>query len=306
MHDGLTRRHVIRMAANGVAALAGGRLFPKAPATIGVQLYTVRAQIANDADATLKAIAAIGYKEIEVIRRTLIKVAPLARKYGLAPVSIHLDETLITGNWEAYREVVKKDPTAAMPKGYDLAACIKDAKAVGARYLVMPYLPPNEQPKDAGAFAAFGKTLNAAGEQITKAGLEFCYHNHAFEFAPLPNGKRPLDVMLEACDPKLVKLELDVFWVSIAGADPVSLLKQYSGRIPLVHLKDKKKGAPTAFNETVPAATFVEVGSGAVDFPGVLAAASAAKVQHYFVEQDESADPIQSLKQSYKYLTTAT
>ena len=85
----------------------------------------------------------------------------------------------------------------------------------------MPYVMPNDRPKDAAGFEAFGKTFNKAGEQIKKAGLQLCYHNHAFEFATLPDGRRELDVMLAAADPALVKLELDVFWVSVAGADPV-------------------------------------------------------------------------------------
>jgi sugar phosphate isomerase/epimerase len=291
--DGLTRREVLQiLAASGVGAIAGGRLLAKAPSTLGVQIYTVRDQFAKDPEATIKAIADIGYKEIELVYGTLDTSVPLARKYGLAPVSIHLDSSLLTHG-----------PT---PNGDDLAAAIGKAKAAGAKYLVVPYVAPPDRPKDAAGFGDFGKKLQAAGKQVTKAGLRFCYHNHAFEFAPLPDGKRPLDVMLEACDPGVVKLELDVFWVSITGTDPVSAIKQYSGRISLMHLKDKVKGAPTALDETVPKGTFVEVGSGAVDFPAVLAAASAAKVEHYFVEQDHSADPVASLKQSYKFLTALT
>jgi sugar phosphate isomerase/epimerase len=256
-----------------------------------VQIYTVREQFDKDAEATIKAIADIGYKEIELVYWTLDKSVPLARKYGLAPVSIHLDSALLTN---------------PKPGGDDLTAAIAKGKAAGAQYLVMPYVAPEDRPKDAAGFTNFGKKLQAAGEQVTKAGLGFCYHNHAFEFAPLPDGTRPLDVMLAACDPKVVKLELDVFWVGITGNDPVAALKQYAGRVSLVHLKDKMKGAPTALNESVPKETFVEVGSGAVDFPAVLAAADAAKVEHYFVEQDHSADPIASLKKSYQYLTTLT
>jgi sugar phosphate isomerase/epimerase len=292
-HDGLTRREVLQLiVATGVGALAGERLLAKAPSTLGVQIYTVRDQFAKDPEATIKAIADIGYKEIELVYGDIDKSVPLAKKYGLAPVSIHLDSALLTHGPKPGRD--------------DLATAIEKAKAAGAKYLVVPYVAPEDRPKDAAGFTEFGKKLQGAGEQVTKAGFGFCYHNHAFEFAPLPDGKRPLDVMLEACDPKIVKLELDVFWVSITGADPVSLIKQYSGRVSLMHLKDKVKGAPTALNETVPPTTFVEVGSGGVDFPAVLAAASAAQVQHYFVEQDHSADPIESLKKSYRYLTTLT
>jgi sugar phosphate isomerase/epimerase len=292
-HDGLTRREVLQLiAASSVGAVASERLLAKAPSTLGVQIYTVRDQFAKDPEATIKAIADIGYKEIELTYGGLDTSVPLVKKYGLAPVSIHLDSALLTHG--------------PKPGGDDLAAAINKAKAAGTKYLVVPYVAPGDRPKDAAGFTEFGKKLQTAGEQVTKAGLGFCYHNHAFEFAPLPDGKRPLDVMLQACDPQIVKLELDVFWTSITGADPVSVMKQYPGRVSLLHLKDKVKGAPTALDEKVPPTTFVEVGSGGVDFPAILAAASAAKIEHYFVEQDHSADPIASLRQSYKYLTTIT
>jgi sugar phosphate isomerase/epimerase len=299
----MSRREVLQLAAaSGLGSLIPRRAEAKAPEVLGVQLYTVRDQIGKDPAGTLKAIADIGYKEVEVIRGTLATVAPLAKQNGLAPVGIHVDGVLITGNWDSYKQMVARYPQAALPDGYDLAACIRDAQGVGAKYLVMPYLMPQERPTDAAGFAAFGKTLNKAGEQIKKAGLQLCYHNHAFEFAALPDGRRALDVMLAAADPALVRLELDVFWVSVAGADPVALINQYAGRIALMHLKDKMKGAPQSFNEGVPKETFVEVGSGALDFPAIFQAASAAKVEHYFVEQDQSPDPIASLKKSYDYL----
>jgi sugar phosphate isomerase/epimerase len=294
----LSRREVLQLAAaTGVGALmAGTRAAAKAPDALGVQLYTVRNQIGKDAAGTLRSIADIGYKEVEVIRDTLTTVAPLAKQDGLNPVSVHVDGVLITGLREGQK------PPPGLPEGYDLAACIRDVQAAGAKYIVMPYLMPQDRPKDAAGFEALGKTLNKAGEQIKKAGLQLCYHNHAFEFTPLPDGRRSLDVMLAAADPQLVKLELDVFWVSITGADPVAVINQYAGRVALMHLKDKMKGAPQSFTEAVPPQTFVEVGSGALDFPAILKAASAAKVEHYFVEQDQSPDPIASLTKSYQYL----
>ncbi len=137
--------------------------------------------------------------------------------------------------------------------------------------------------------------------------MQLCYHNHGFEFEPLADGRRPLDVLMGAVKPELVKLELDVFWVSVTGADPVALIQQYAGRIPLLHLKDKAKGtAPETQESKVAPTTFTPVGAGAVDFPAVLKAAAAAGVEHYFVEQDHAqGDPIAALKQSYQYLRTS-
>jgi sugar phosphate isomerase/epimerase len=299
MH-GMTRRDVMRLAAlGGVGALMGRDVQAKAPASVGVQLYTVRTQLEGDLEATLKAIADIGYKEVEVVRSTLAKVGPAARRLGLSPISVHVDTPIVTGNWDAW-----KFARGAVPADYDMAAVIRDAQAQGVKYLVLPYLMAAERGGGAAYYAQLGETLNRVGEQVTKAGLTFCYHNHGFEFEPLPDGRRPLDVLMAATKPELVKLELDVFWVSVTGADPAAVLQQYSGRVPLIHLKDKAKGAPAETQESkVPPATFMPVGSGAVDFPAVLKAAAAAGVEHYFVEQDHAqGSPIDALRTSYRYL----
>jgi sugar phosphate isomerase/epimerase len=297
----MTRREVMRLAAvGGVGTFMGSHLGAKAPQTLGVQLYSVRDQMAKDPEGTLKAIADIGYREVEALRGGLPKIGALARSVGLSPISVHVDTPLITGKWDAWQFMRK-----SVPEGYDLAAVITDAKAAGAKFLVCPYLMPPERPKDAAGYSELAATLNRAGEQITKAGLTFCYHNHAFEFAPLPDGRTPLDLMMAETRPELVKLELDAFWTSVSGNDPVAILKKYSGRVPLLHLKDKQKGAPTAFEESkVPPTTFVPVGSGAVDFPALLAAAPAAGVQHYFVEQDHAvgSTPLEAIAASFKYL----
>ena len=136
-----------------------------------------------------------------------------------------------------------------------------------------------------------------------EAGLAFCYHNHAFEFQPL-EGSTPFQVLMDSTDPKLVALEMDVFWVSVAGHDPVALLGELSGRVALLHVKDKARGTPVVYNESVPRNAFKEAGNGVIDWPKVLHAASAAGVQHYFVEQDQTpGDPLESLRQSFAFLS---
>lgn len=302
--DRMTRRDLLRCAAAGTLALAGARASAAAPRALGVQLYTVRDVIMKDVAATLQAIASIGYTEVEVIRATLDAVAPAARTAGLKPVSVHLDAPLVTGNWAPWREAATQVPMTLPPEGYDLAAGIRDAKNAGARYVVLPYLLPSERKGTVEYYTALARTLNRAGEQVRDAGLQLCYHNHAFEFEPLDDGRRPLDVLMAGVTPELVKLELDVFWVAVAGADPVALVGQYAGRIALMHLKDKSASAPRETQEMrVPPASFAEVGSGTLDVPAILEAASAAGVEHYFVEQDHTAgDPLVSLRKSYEYL----
>jgi sugar phosphate isomerase/epimerase len=248
---------------------------------LGAELYTVRTILPTAADQTLKSIAEIGYREVETDRPTLQRIAPILKNYGLKPVSCHFEASLITGNW---------------------AQAIDDAKKFGVEYMVMPYVRPEER-GDLDSYKQLADKMNTAGMQSRAAGLTFCYHNHCFEFRGEP-GQRPIDILLERLDKKAVGLELDVFWVSVGGNDPVEMLKQNAGRVPLVHLKDKAKGTPVLYEERkVTPQTFKEVGAGVLDFPAILKAAEAAGTKHYFVEQDQTpGDPVASLRQSYEYL----
>lgn len=132
--------------------------------------------------------------------------------------------------------------------------------------------------------------------------MRICYHNHAFEFEPLGE-QTPFEVMIERFDPQLTAFEVDVFWVSITGNNPVEILKRLKGRVPMIHLKDLAKGAASRYNQNVAPGEFSEVGSGTVDFAAILRQAPDTGVKHYFVEQDQTpGDPVDSLRQSYKYL----
>ena len=279
----VSRRQVLAtLAATAVGNVHGTAQGPR----WGVQLYTVRSQIAQDAAATLKQIAAIGYAELEVLQPTLQTVAPIAASLGLALTSVHLD-----------------GPDAKGEGGFELF--LSGAKRLGLRYAVVPYIRPAERPTDRPGFEAIAARLSRMARAASAAGLQLCYHNHAFEFGQDRDGTRWLDVLMRGTAEAGMQLELDVFWAAFAGADPVALLRQYRGRVALLHLKDKDPRARTSLVETAASPTdFVEVGAGTLDFPGILSAAREAGVQHYFVEQDQAAgDPVESLRKSYAYLT---
>jgi sugar phosphate isomerase/epimerase len=132
--------------------------------------------------------------------------------------------------------------------------------------------------------------------------MKFAYRTHGFEFAGRP-GLRPIDIFRDRLDPKLVAFEVDVFWASVAGLDPVELLKIWKGRVPMAHLQDKVKEVPRQFSEMLEQGAFTEAGSGVVNFPAILKAAQTAGVKYYFVEQDEAGgDPLESLRRSFEYL----
>ncbi len=253
--------------------------------TLGVQLYTVRSVLPQKPQETLNAIRAIGYQEVEATYAGLDDLWPALQSSGLKPVSIHLDSKLVSqGNID------------------DLGPIVDKLKQRGFTYAVFPYLP---EPERGGidVIKGLSEKFNRAGEKCRAAGMTFCYHNHAFEFAT-EKGATLFQVMLDNTDRKLVHFELDLFWVSVAGLDPAEFLQKLSGRVPLVHLKDKAQGTPVMYKESVPRTAFKEVGSGVLDWPKVLRAAAAAKVAHYFVEQDQTpGDPVASLRQSFGYLS---
>lgn len=252
---------------------------------LGVELYTVRNVITKNPEATLRSIEQIGYTEVEATGDNLDQIWPALEKTKLKPVSIHVPTTTF------------------MEGGSRLESTMDDVKRRGFEYVVLPYIAP-ENRGGADMFKHLASTMNKAGEQAKSKGLTLCYHNHAFEFKPV-DGSTGLDILMSETQKDLVYLEMDIFWVTVAGHDPVAMLKQYSGRVRLLHLKDKLRGGAPQFNENVPKDTFKEVGSGSIDIPNVLSAADAADVRHYFVEQDQTpGDPIASLQKSYKYLSS--
>ena len=278
-----SRREFLQTTSLALALGAAARA--KQLKTVGVQLYTVRTVLPQKTAETLKAIEEIGYQEVEPTYATLNQIWPALQATKLKPVSIHLDSALITKG-----------------KDDDIARTFDELKKRGFSYAVFPYLPPAER-GGLDVIRGVADKLNRAGEKCRAAGMSLCYHNHAFEFEPM-DGTTPFQVLLDNTDKKFVGLEMDAFWVSVAGHDPAELLGKLSGRVPLLHLKDKEKETPVMFKESVPRTAFKEVGHGVIDWPKVLNAASSAGVAHYFVEQDQTpGDPVESLRQSFAYIS---
>jgi sugar phosphate isomerase/epimerase len=271
--------------ASSAAALLTNTASAKQLKSVGVQLYTVRSVLPKKPAETLKAIEAIGYREVEATYDNLDKIWPSLQATSLKPVSVHLNEgTIMKGTDD------------------DIARAVDKVKQHGFSYAVFPWInPPDRGGLD--KMKALAEKLNKTGEKCRAAGLDFCYHNHAFEFEPM-DGTTRFQVLLDTLDKNLVSFEIDCFWVSVAGHDPVDILKKVSGRVHLLHLKDKAQGTPVMYKETVAASAFKEVGHGVLDWPPILRAAESAGVQHYFVEQDQTpSDPVESLRQSFDYIS---
>jgi len=253
---------------------------------VGVQLYTVRDNMKTDFDGTIAKVASIGYKEVEFagyFGRSAKEVRAVIDKNGLAAPSTHVQ----------YDELDAKFPSV-----------IEDSKIIGMKYVVCPWIPEDLR-KSPDIWKQASEKFNKCGEQCKQAGLQFAYHNHWFEFLPV-DGKLPYDALLKMCDKDLVKMELDLCWITTAGGDPLKYFNENPGRFPLVHVKDLKKlpeittGGPQNFGDTV---DLTEVGSGIIDWKKIFAQSEKAGIKQYIVEHDHPKAPFDSIQGSYEYLS---
>jgi len=254
---------------------------------IGVQLWTVREAMKQDFEGTLAKVAATGYREVEFagyFEHSPQEVRATLDRHGLVAPSGHVDYDSLGEKWPQV---------------------IEASKVIGQGYIVNPDIGDGlrEQP-DGWKRAA--ETFNRAGEASKKAGIQFAYHNHWFEFLPV-HGRRPYDILLEECDPDLVKMELDLCWIAVTGQDPLVYFHRYPGRFPLVHVKDMKKipspavvAAITSEDQFFP--DMADVGEGVIDWKRIFAKSEEAGIRHYFVEHDDPKSAFDSIRVSYNYL----
>lgn len=246
---------------------------PQSPAwRPGLQLFTVRDALAADLDGTLRRIAEVGYREVELAGFAGVGAGVLREKlmqHGLGVPSMH-------AGYESLRD--------------DLDGVLDEARLFDASFLVCPFVDARER-RTAADWKRVCRTLTWAGRYVRNRGYTLAYHNHDYEFAGLPAGATPFELLLAETDPQDVKLELDVYWLAKAGLDPVRRLEESAGRLALVHLKDLGADGAT-----------VELGAGVLPMERVVRAALASGAQHLFVEQDDSLDPPASIAVSWRYL----
>ncbi|MDR1106388.1 MAG: sugar phosphate isomerase/epimerase [Treponema sp.] len=264
-----------------------------------IQLYNVRDELARDFEGTLLQVAGLGYKYVETAGLCGKKAEEFKAgldKAGLAAVSAHVP----------YREMAA-DPEKVM----------RDYLGMGCKYIAIPYLA--EEDRSTGPnYEEVKKTIRSLCEAAKKLGTVMLYHNHDFEFERY-NGKYALDDLYDSIPPDLLQAEIDTCWVKVAGVDPAGYLRKYSGRVPVVHLKDyylpegvkgeqmyeligiaKKAEGGGGFE-------FRSVGHGVQDIPSILRAAGEAGASWLVVEQDRPSagkTPLECAKESIEYLNS--
>jgi sugar phosphate isomerase/epimerase len=239
---------------------------------IGLQLYTVRRQMKHDFEGTLAKVAEIGYREVEFagyFDHPAKDIKAMLDRHGLEAPSAHVDYANLGGKW---------------------AQTLADAQIVGHSYIVCPSVPGSVS-GHADGWKQAAQAFNRAGEASKAAGIQFAFHNHTDEFKRV-GGKLPYDILLSETDPNLVKMEMDLFWITKAGFDPLTYFDRYPGRFPMVHVKGMdKKG------------NMSDVSAGnSTDWKKIFAQSDKAGIQHYFVEHDEPKHPFDDIRTSFTYL----
>ncbi|MEP3210006.1 MAG: sugar phosphate isomerase/epimerase [Maribacter sp.] len=252
----------------------------------GLALYTVRDDMATNAKATLQAVAETGYRNIEAAGYkdgSYYGMAPkefkaYLRQLDLKPISTHQSDVTLD----------------------NMNTMFADAKAAGFKYFVIPIPPMGLFNYDAttqtmgmtGTVENLAKIIDTMGESAHKAGLKLLYHNHDFEFKKNENGVVPIDYLLENCNPKYVNFQMDLFWVTKAGADPIAYFKRYPKRFKMWHVKDMDDQG-----------RFAPVGKGNIDFKKILKQKYLSGMKFYMVEQDQTFDnmkPLDAIKISHQ------
>ena len=290
------RRFLMQSGQLAAAALASTWLARGAAANplgkpIGLQLYTVKEAIREDAAGTLKKLREIGFGVVETAgfgKHSAQEFRRMIDDAGLACPSAHLSF----------------DPA-------QLDAAFDDAHALGAHYaasgsldgLVKPAKPAGSAARAMGIEEAkrTAELCNRIGAAAKRSGLQYVYHNHAFEFARQDGGEVGYDILLRETDADLVKFEIDCGWMIFAGRDPISYFGKHPHRFPLIHVKDYLADSDRASGAMLGA----ELGHGVVDYKPIFAAAAKAGLQHYFVEQEgpfARMSPLEAARAGYDYL----
>lgn len=281
-----TRRSFLKSSALlSAGILVAPRLLAYDKKYIGLQLYTVRDAMGKDPAAALAKVAQIGYNSVEgtygggkYFGLEPSAFSALLKKNNLIMPSCHY---LLGEGGNAQGTILH---------GWDKA--VEDAASVGQKFMVCAWLAPTER-GSLDHYKKLAEDFNKAGETCKKSGIQFCYHNHDFEFIK-ENGQYPYEILLNNTDKNLVKMEIDLYWLTKAGQDPIALIEKHPGRFPMWHIKDMDR---------TPKKMFTEVGNGVIDFKSIFKHANKAGLKYFFVEQDICpGDPFVSITESYNYI----
>lgn len=255
-------------------AATGGRIISQ----VGLQTYTLRSAMADDFRGTFQMIKDVGYDYVELNERNFSVMPAAELKSMLDDMGLPVPASHIS-----YAGV-----SDAIP------AMVSDAKALGAKYMVLPYV--DEAQRTLADWKRHAQNLNQAGQQLSDVGSKIAYHNHQFEFDDLGGGTTAMEVLMNETSPELVDFELDMFWVALANQDSAALIKRYPGRFKLCHIKDMKGDPKAALArgdsyETITSTIMVNVGEGTIPFEDYFALNDISGMEYFIAEHDNPVAP---------------
>jgi sugar phosphate isomerase/epimerase len=267
----------------GMCAFLAAGAKRKFSGSLGLEIYSLRAEAGKDLPGTLAIIRKFGITEVEVPElygRSPAEFRKLLDDAGLKATSMMADHAAL---------------------GKEIHSVAGNARTLGAEHVVCSTIPHQQKHLTAEDCDRAVEDFDRWGKSLAGSGLRFCYHTHGIEFEPSPDGTL-FDTLVKRTDSRFVNFEMDIFWIVFAHQDPVKLLHKYPGRFPLMHVKDIRKdtvlgGSPGDVLEEVS----VTLGQGLVDIPAALEAAQAAGVRHYYLE-DEAVDALRQIPESLRYL----
>lgn len=314
---GATAAAAVCSAGAGLGAQPQARRQPRVD-RLGVGLFTIPTMLERDFAGAMTALADIGYKEVELFGPYTWSAAVSQERWRVTAQSLAFKGSGYFGLTipQVKRILDARGLTSpSMHTDLDslqtrLEPMADAAHALGQRYVVLPSIPADLR-KTLDDYRRMADTFNTIGRRAQGLGLRFAYHNHGYGLAAM-EGQIPFEVLVEHTDPTLVFLQMDVYWTSAGGADPVAYLKRFAGRYRMLHIKDMTRrvrfagdgGNSTQWIELFP---FVaDAGAGVLDLRAIVSEAQRSGVEHYFVERDQTPTPDETLRASFRYLSTLT
>ncbi len=308
-----SRRTFIKTSA--VTLALSGSLFAevsKKTKKVGIQLFTIPALVAADFKGTLTKLADIGYKEIEFFGPYEFSAKETIERWNQLAPTLGITKNAFYGYQPTDVKKILKDLGLSAPSVHldlqtmrtNMQPAMDGLSALGTKYVAIPAIT---NPEDRSDFNKLADELNKFGQEISKFGMTLVYHNHGYEHTP-KEGKTLMDTLLTQTDAKKVKFELDIFWMTAAGASPIEYLNKYPGRFKLLHLKDASEpirfsgdgGSPDQWISLF--GKMADPGSGVLDVAGIIEAAKRSGADHFYLERDLTPNPETTLSNSFAYL----
>ncbi len=281
---------------------------------LGVQLFTIPSLVEKDLKGTLRQLSEIGYREVEFFGPYSFSDPTTIQQWEMMKGMMGLNQNAFYGfSTEEVASMLREYGLSAPSMHTDLltlqnqmAPMLDEAAKLDTKYLIIPAIMEGRSSLD--DYKLLCEQFNAFGSQMKSHGMQFAYHNHGYEHIEM-NGEIPMNFLLEHTDPDVVKFELDIFWMSAAGADPLEYLKSYPNHFKLLHLKDASVpvrfsgdgGTPDQWMAIFP--NMADPGDGVLDVASIVKQAKKSGVQHYYLERDLAPDPHETLTNSYAKLS---